>query len=333
MIIRATSTSIYVCLCCASTGFPFISTVELRPLKFSMYVTDFEDDFYLKVAARVNFGASSIDAIRYPDDPYDRIWESDLNRRQNFLVGVDPGTKRIATSKKIKTDAREFPPVKVMQTAVVGTNGSLSYRLDLEGFPANARAYAYLAEIEDLGLNETRKFRIQQPYVSGYYDAIVNIAENANGSYALYEPSFMNVSLDFVLPFVLVKTRDSTLGPLLNAIEIGKYVQIISGTSRKDETIKLELLSAHVLNNVAPYCRMETLSQRNLEGEIPPEIKQMEGLKELWLDGNLLTGAIPDLSNLVNLRILHLENNRLTGQLPSFLGNLPSLRELWSPII
>lgn len=64
MIIRAPSNSIAVCLCCATTGSPFISTLELRPLNLSMYATDFEDDFYLKVAARVNFGAASIEAIR-----------------------------------------------------------------------------------------------------------------------------------------------------------------------------------------------------------------------------------------------------------------------------
>lgn len=64
MIIRAPSLSIDVCLCCATTGSPFISTLELRPLNLSMYLTDYEDDFYLKLAARVNFGALSKDAIR-----------------------------------------------------------------------------------------------------------------------------------------------------------------------------------------------------------------------------------------------------------------------------
>ena len=64
MIIRASSESVDVCICCATTGFPFISTLELRPLNLSMYATDYEDEFFLKVAARVNFGAPSKDAIR-----------------------------------------------------------------------------------------------------------------------------------------------------------------------------------------------------------------------------------------------------------------------------
>lgn len=155
-------------------------------------------------------------------------------KRQNYLVGVASGTERISTSRNVDTMSREYPPTKVMQTAVVGTKGTLSYRLNLDGFPAYARAYAYFAEIEDLSANESRKFRLEQPYLPEYNSAVVNIAENANGMYTLYEPSYMNVSLEFVLSFAFVKTSDSTRGPLLNAIEISKYVPIAAKTDRQD---------------------------------------------------------------------------------------------------
>lgn len=194
----------------------------------------FTANIYSQLVASVLIYQNGLCIYRYPDDPYDRIWESDLDRRQNFLVGVAPGTERIRTSKNIDIMTREYPPVKVMQTAVVGTKGELSYRLNLEGFPANARAYAYFAEIEDLAPNETRKFRLQEPYIPDYSNAVVNIVENANGSCTLYEPSYMNVSLDFVLSFSFTKTNDSTRGPLLNAIEISKYQQIAAKTDRRD---------------------------------------------------------------------------------------------------
>ncbi|KAJ7957641.1 Mitogen-activated protein kinase kinase kinase [Quillaja saponaria] len=350
IIIRAPSDFVDVCICCATTGSPFISTLELRPLNLSMYATDYEDNFFLEVAARINFGAPSEDAIRYPDDPYDRIWDSDLIRRQNYLVGVAPGTERINTSKNIDTRTREYPPVKVMQTAVVGTKGTLSYRLNLEDFPANARAYAYFAEIEDLGKNETRKFKLEQPFFPDYSNAVVNIAENANGSYTLYEPSYMNVTLDFVLSFSFVKTRDSTRGPLLNAMEISKYLEIASKTDGQDVAVAnaLCLMSAessqmnegdpcvptnwewlNCSSTTPPRITKIDLSRRNLKGEIPPEIKGMEGLTELWLDGNSLTGLLPDMSSLINLKIVHLEDNKLTGPLPSYLGSLPSLQALF----
>ncbi|KAH7681497.1 Non-specific serine/threonine protein kinase protein [Dioscorea alata] len=351
LIIRAPSSSIQVCVCCASTSYPFITTLELRPLNLSLYATEYEDEYFLKVAARVNFGALSSDPIRYPDDPYDRIWESDLVKRQNYLVGMAPGTKRINTSKMINTNLREHPPVKVMQTAVVGTKDRLTYRLDLEGFPANARAYAYFAEIEDLKNYETRKFTLRQPYLPGYSNVIVNIAENANGSYTLYEPSYMNISLDFVLSFALSKTQDSTCGPLLNAIEVSKYVKIFPKTDTQDAA-NLDFFHSMSLNGEWKYedgdpcnpikwewvnCSTSTppritkivLSGKNLSGVIPSEIAQLDQLTELWLDGNSLSGSIPDMSSLISLTIVHLENNNLAGQLPSYFGELPNLRELY----
>ncbi|KAJ8438584.1 hypothetical protein Cgig2_024673 [Carnegiea gigantea] len=365
MIIRASSSSVDACLCCATTGSPFISTLELRPLNLSMYATDYEDNFYLKVAARVNFGAPTKDSVRYPDDPYDRIWESDQVKRPNFLVGVAPGTERINTTKNVDVNTREYPPVKVMQTAVVGTEGNLSYRLTLEDFPANARAYAYFAEIEDLAYNESRKFRMERPYVPDYSNAVVNIAENANGTYKLYEPSYMNVTLDFVLSFSFVKTPDSTKGPILNAIEISKYVQIGSKTDAQDADYgdflsacwNLEVTALNAIrallpggigtqdegdpcnpahwewvvcsSNAPPRITELHLSRRNLTGVIPSDIQNMDALTELWLDGNSLTGPFPDISNLINLKVVHIENNKLNGPLPPYLGSLPSLQELY----
>ncbi|CAH9077696.1 unnamed protein product [Cuscuta epithymum] len=350
MIIRAPSDWIDVCVCCTTTGSPFISTLELRPLNLSMYATDFEDEFFLKLAARVNFGALTGDAVRYPDDPYDRIWSSDMNTRPNFLVGVAPGTERINTSKHINTNTREYPPVKVMQSAVVGTKGSLSYRLNLEDFPANARACAYFAEIQDLGPSETRKFKMEQPYIPDYSNAVVNIAENANGSYTLYEPSYMNVTFDFVLSFAFVKTHDSVLGPLLNAMEISKYIKIAAKTDQLDVNALDAISSMSVGSDwteeggdpciptqwewvecstaTPPRITKIALSGKNVKGEIPHEINNMEGLTELWLDGNFLSGLIPDMSKLINLRVLHLERNNLTGALPAFLGSMPRLQEL-----
>ncbi|XP_058195595.1 probable LRR receptor-like serine/threonine-protein kinase At1g67720 [Rhododendron vialii] len=350
MIIRAPSDSIDVCLCCATTGSPFISTIELRSLNLSMYATDFEDGFYLKVAARVNFGAASKEAVRYPDDPYDRIWNSDLEKRPNYLVGVAPGTERINTTKNINVNTREYPPVKVMQTAVVGTKGVLSYRLNLEDFPANARAFAYFAEIESLGANETRKFKMAEPYMPDYSNAVVNIAENANGSYTLYEPSYMNVTLDFVLSFSFRRTSDSNRGPLLNAIEISKYVQIGSkadeqdvnvlnalramsdesvGTSEGDPCVPAPWEWVTCSSNIPPRITKIMLSGKNMQGEIPSGLENMDALTELWLDGNSLAGSIPDMSRLVNIKIVHLENNKLSGPLPSYFGRLPSLQELY----
>lgn len=151
-------------------------------------------------------------------------------RRANYLVDVASGTENISTSLPVDVSIKEMPPQKVMQTAVVGQNGSLTYRLNLEGFPGNGWAVSYFAEIEDLNPNETRKFKLFIPGLPALNKATVNVQENALGSYRLYEPGYPNISLPFVFSFEFKKTNDSSKGPILNALEIYKYVEINYGS-------------------------------------------------------------------------------------------------------
>ncbi|KAF8006187.1 hypothetical protein BT93_K0481 [Corymbia citriodora subsp. variegata] len=349
LIFLASDPTISVCLSNATTGKPFISTLELRQFNGSMYYTDFENQFYLSTSARINFGAESEEPVRYPDDPFDRIWESDSVKRANYLVDVAAGTKRVSTQSPIDVNHDERPPQKVMQTAVVGTNGSLTYRLNLDGFPGYGWAYSYFAEIEDLSPNDTRKFRLMLPGTPEISKAVVNIMENAQGKDRLYEPGFVNLTLPFVLSFKFGRTGDSSKGPLLNAMEINKYVKKIDGSldggaiasiislytsaawaqEGGDPCLPVPWTWVHCSSDSPPLITAIILSGQNLTGNIPSDITKLSGLVELWLDGNALTGSIPDLSSCVNLKIIHLENNQLTGELPSSLANLPNLKELY----
>ncbi|XP_052728660.1 probable LRR receptor-like serine/threonine-protein kinase At1g67720 isoform X2 [Vigna angularis] len=349
LIFLASSPTVSVCLSNATTGQPFISTLELRQFNGSVYYTQFEEHFYLSVSARINFGAENDAPIRYPDDPFDRIWESDSIKKANYLVDVAAGTEKISTEAPIDVNRDEMPPVKVMQTAVVGTNGSLTYRLNLDGFPGTGWAFTYFAEIEDLGPNESRKFRLVLPGQPDVSKAVVNIEENAQGKYRLYEPGYTNISLPFVLSFRFGKTYDSSRGPLLNAMEINMYLEkndgsldgatissILSHYSEADWAKEggdpcLPVPWSWVRCNSDPQPRIVSilLSNRNLTGNIPLDITKLVGLVELWLDGNMLTGPLPDFIGCMDLKIIHLENNQLTGVLPTSLVNLPNLRELY----
>ncbi|KAI4341926.1 hypothetical protein MLD38_026595 [Melastoma candidum] len=349
LIFLASDPTVSVCLSNATTGKPFISTLELRQFNGSMYYTNFEEDFFLTVSARINFGAESEAPMRYPDDAFDRIWESDSLRKANYLVDVAAGTKKVSTSHSIDVNHDERPPQKVMQTAVEGTNGSLTYRLNLAGFPGPGWAYTYFAEIGDLAADETRKFRLLLPQSPDISKDVVNIMENAEGKYHLYEPGFFNISLPFVLSFKFGRTFDSSKGPLLNAMEINRYVKRIGG-SLDGETmtaIASSLMPAtwaveggdpclpvpwswvHCSSDAPPLITALLLSKKNLTGNIPSDIVKLSGLVEIWLDGNSLIGSIPDFTPCVNLKIIHLENNHLTGALPSSLTSLPNLKELY----
>ncbi|XP_058110175.1 probable LRR receptor-like serine/threonine-protein kinase At1g67720 isoform X2 [Magnolia sinica] len=325
LILLASSPTISVCLSNATTGQPFISTLELRQFNGSIYYTDFETKFFLSVSARINFGSVSDDPVRYPDDPFDRIWESDSLKKANYLVDVAPGTEKISTVLPIDVNRDERPPEKVMQTAVVGRNGTLTYRLNLDGFPGSGWAFCYFAEIEELSAKDSRKFRLHLPGMPEVSKASVDIEENAQGRYRLYEPGFTNLSLPFVLSFSFMKASDSSMGPLLNAMEINKYLEINYGS--QDATLIASLTSRFSLEAWAQEggdpCLPVPLSwvQCNLDPQ--PRIVS------IWLNGNLLAGPIPDFTGCPNLKKIHLENNQLTGPIPSSLVNLESLSELY----
>ncbi|KAJ4971116.1 hypothetical protein NE237_004215 [Protea cynaroides] len=65
LIFLASFPTISVCLSNATTGKPFISTLELRQFNGSVYYTDFENQFFLSSSARINFGADSDAPVRY----------------------------------------------------------------------------------------------------------------------------------------------------------------------------------------------------------------------------------------------------------------------------
>lgn len=270
-------------------------------------------------------------------------------RKANYLVDVAAGTEKISTKMPIDVNRDERPPEKVMQTAVVGRNGTLSYRLNLDGFPGGGWAFTYFAEIEDVDPNDLRKFRLVLPDAPQVSKAAVNILENAQGKYRLYEPGYENLTLPFVLSFKFVKTADSTLGPLINAMEINNYVKKNGGTldgadlaslvshyssadwaqEGGDPCLPIPWSWLQCNSDPRPLVTMVKLSSQNLTGNIPSELTKLSGLIELWLDGNSLTGPIPDFSSCPNLKIIHLENNRLTGSIPSSLAGLPNLKELY----
>ncbi|KAE8798115.1 putative LRR receptor-like serine/threonine-protein kinase [Hordeum vulgare] len=312
-VVLAQSSTVSVCLSNATNGRPFISTLELRPLNGSLYRTNGEARAFLALAARINFGAPrqipsnsiphlflrrKFNECKYPDDPYDRIWESDMVRRANYLVDAAPDTVNVSTDKPVFVATSERPPEKVMQTAVVGTIGRLTYRLSLNGFPGDGWAFSYFAEIEESIVPETCKFKL---FILGLPDvskATVDVGENAPGKLRIYQPGYYNVSLPFVLSFAFKKTNDSSRGPILNAFEIYKYVEIEPGSRPSVIGPTKAAIPA------GPRRGLGNLSGKNLTGSVPPELVALTFLAEIQFDDNMLTGPIPDLSASSNLPII-----------------------------
>ena len=69
-----------------------------------------------------------------------------------------------------------------------------------------------------------------------------------------------------------------------------------------------------------------SLSNNNLNGNLPPNLADLTALNELTLSENHLYDTIPNtLGNLTNLKYLSLDKNQLEGSLPQELGNLVNL--------
>ena len=73
-----------------------------------------------------------------------------------------------------------------------------------------------------------------------------------------------------------------------------------------------------------------SLTENQLRGEIPTQLRNLSNLTQLYLGFNQLTGKIPtELGDLANLERLYLGGNRIGGGIPSELGKLTNLTELW----
>lgn len=142
--------------------------------------------------------------IRYPVDPYDRIWR--LDSAANYIPASN-------TSVNITNEIGTLAPIQVLQTAVTHPE-----RLEYEYRNLDAGDYDYVLYLHFFELNGSVQAgqRVFDIYINDERQQEVDIL--ANGS--PYSVVVTNFTANGVLNLTLAKALNSQLGPICNAYEI-----------------------------------------------------------------------------------------------------------------
>ncbi|CAJ2663785.1 unnamed protein product [Trifolium pratense] len=197
------------CLVNTGNGTPFISTIELRPLNNTIYVTDSPKSVLLRFL-RLDIGSITNLQYRYKDDVYDRIWAP-------FQWD---GKKNLSTNNDLLLQNNHKPPSIVMSTAVTSVNASAPLQFYWDSDDVNDQYYLYLYfnEVEELAASETRAFNITVNEKFWYGPVIPTY----RAAYTVYSNSATPLTGAARYQVSLSKTENSSLPPILNAVEIYK---------------------------------------------------------------------------------------------------------------
>ncbi|XP_057510807.1 leucine-rich repeat protein 1-like [Actinidia eriantha] len=105
--------------------------------------------------------------------------------------------------------------------------------------------------------------------------------------------------------------------------------------NQNNQVTRLDLVDKNLDGNLVPdlgkleYLQYLELYENKIRGTIPVEFGNLKNLIAMDLHGNNLTGSIPSsLGNIKSLKILLLNDNHLSGQIPREVLNLPNIQIL-----
>ncbi|KFK23989.1 hypothetical protein AALP_AAs48021U000500 [Arabis alpina] len=326
----ATSDTTYVCLVNKGKGTPFISGLELRPVNNTIYGTEYGRNVSLVLYQRWDIGYLN-GTGRYQNDIYDRIWSP-------YTPVSWISTKTTEYLDIFQSGYR--PPDEVIKTAASPKSGDGPLELVWTSEDPNARFYAFLyfAELEKLEKNDSRKINILWNGSP--------VSENSFIPSSKYSMTFSN-SKAFTGKDHLIsvqKTEDSTLPPILNAIEIFTAYSLDEFfTAIKDVNAIESIKATYKVNKIwsgdpcsprlFPWEGIEcvysnpnyqikslNLSSSGIQGPIASAFRNLTLLESLDLSNNDLQQNVPEfLADLKHLKFLNLKGNNFTGFIPKSL--------------
>ncbi|CAN8258561.1 unnamed protein product [Cochlearia groenlandica] len=338
IIHKTISKSLQVCLVKTGPSNPMINTLELRPLSNNTYNTQSGSlSFYF----RYYFSTSGRN-IRYPDDVYDRKWYPFFNSNKWTELTTDLTVN--------STNGYQLAPA-VMASASTPITTFAPWNLTWSFTDVKTQFYVYLhfAEIATLKSLDTREFQVTL---------------NQKLAYERYSPKTLSTeTIFFSTPqqcdegkciLELTKTANSTLPPLINAIELFTVIDFPLLETNQDDVIAIKSIqNTYGLTKISwqgdpcvpkqfsweglncsssdiatpPIVTTLNLSSSNITGIIAPTIESLIHLQELDLSNNNLTGEIPEfLATMKSLLIINLSGNNLNGSVPQALQQKKGLK-------
>ncbi|XP_038877569.1 probable LRR receptor-like serine/threonine-protein kinase At5g48740 isoform X2 [Benincasa hispida] len=328
------------------SGSPLISSIELRPLPRGSY----EDDGLLQSRAlrksyRINCGYTN-GSLRYPIDPYDRVWDADRNFKP---FHVSSGFKVEANFDLI--GVKEAPPAAVVETARVLTRrDELSYNFPLEEEEGDYYVILYFGGILavhpsfDVLING-RVIESNYTFEKGEIRALYVIQEqikslNITLKSVKYYPQVNAIEVYQIVHVPLEASSTTALQVIHQSTGLNLGWEDDPCSPRTWDHVGCEgnLVTSLELSNInlrtiSPTfgdildLKLLDLHNTSLSGEIQ-NLGSLTHLQNLNLSFNKLTSFGSDLENLSNLKILDLQNNSLQGIVPDGLGELEDLQLL-----
>uniref|UniRef100_M4EHX1 non-specific serine/threonine protein kinase n=1 Tax=Brassica campestris TaxID=3711 RepID=M4EHX1_BRACM len=305
------SSSLQICLVKTGKTTPIISALELRPLRDDTYVTTNGSLKLLKRSYASDFLGPT---IRYPADVYDREWEQlSLSFAFNF----------VNTSLNVNASTPYELPQEVISKAVINKNvtETLTYEWIMDEREDQALIYLHFAEIQSLRGNDTREFDItwkgmdENFTVSAYRPQKLQLETLYNTS--PMKCRFLGCTVE------LVMTQNSTLPPMVNAMEAYKIIEFpdaetnpedVAAVQNVRDTYELSRIDWQGDPCVPQMFKWEGINCSYTNTTIPPRIISLD------LSNNNLSGEVPAfLANMESLLIINLGWNSLTGPIPQAL--------------
>ncbi|KAI3940680.1 hypothetical protein MKW98_029999 [Papaver atlanticum] len=300
---------------------PFISALEVRSLDSDAY-NYVPSDYPLMFINRTAFGSNTV--IRYPEDSFDRIWGSYALNITRALIRVR------SNSPSINVNVEDKPPEAVLRTTLtsnIKTSEGMSYRRT-RNLTVPIHLNAYFSEVIKLNSTQKRSFDI---IVNNNLDNSIILPKGPvvppyGGTLKVHIRNMTTFNSSLFI--VLKRTNDSTLPPLINALEefiIGD--KLAQGTNSNDvEALGLLQKSFIQLQDwTGDPCLPSPFTWDWVTCNDDTDSPRITGL---YLNDLGLAGRLPDFSAMDALKTINLRNNSLMQEIPEFLGTFPELTEL-----